>query len=318
MVDKELLNKHLEFRKNNALTDGHIPKSPKQVLPDKLLNVLMYKFENEGEHFKMPLSEVRELLGLGSDSRKDNKRIIDAIKLLQMPIAIRDFTYNGREIKYISAPLLYKFVQYKDNQNFVEISISPEIVAGLIAKAGYTKIDLDICAKFKTKYGLKTYEMYLRYEDLPNRVGSGVGHIDKTLDELNEFYQTDYKTPSEMLRGINRGLKEIEKITGELITCFYDKTKKKFVFSWEQKKRYLKTLPAFINYIRKKYRPYHDNELNKDFYPTIIETAQGKIKVNEKGFLYMVTDTDSEYLDIVQAEKIWNWLYDLAKDGREF
>jgi len=78
---------------------------------------------------------------------------------------------------------------------------------------GYTPLDLEICNKFKTKYGLKIYEMYKRYYSLPNREGKGVGKIAKSIDELNQMLGTDYKTPSEMKRGLNRGIKEIEKIT---------------------------------------------------------------------------------------------------------
>jgi hypothetical protein len=43
-----------------------------------------------------------------------------------------------------------------------------------------------------------------------------------------------------MKRGIDRGIKEIEKITGELISCFFHKAEKKFIFGWHQKEKYPK------------------------------------------------------------------------------
>jgi len=115
---------------------------------------------------------------------------------------------------------------------------------------GYTILDIKTCNKFKTKYGLKLYEMYLRYYHLPNREEKGVGKITKTLYELNSMFGTNYKHPSKLLNmkitksktiaPINRGIAEIEKITGESINCFYHKEQKKFIFSWHQREKYPK------------------------------------------------------------------------------
>ena len=286
-----------EFKKNNALTDGYIPKSPKQVLPDKVLNVLMNQYDKQGANFIMSLAELRSSLCLKSDSHREDARIINSIRLLQLPIAIRNFTFKGREIKYITAPLINKFVQYKDNQKYVEISINPEIVTGLIAKAGYTKIDLQISNRFKTKYGLKLYEMYLRYKTLPNNQGNNVGTVSKTIKDLNEFLTTNYKTPSEIKRGIDRGLREIQKITGELITCYYDKIRKVFVFSWKQSNDYLKDLTSFKAYIRK-------NKVNEDLY----EDEKLCLSVSPAGRLYNKYTAQEFNKD--DAIVIWQKLYE--------
>jgi hypothetical protein len=47
-------------------------------------------------------------------------------------------------------------------------------------------------------------------------------------------------TKSKTIAPINRGITEIEKITGEFINCFYHKEQKKFIFSWYQKEKYPK------------------------------------------------------------------------------
>jgi len=62
----------------------------------------------------------------------------------------------------------------------------------------------------------------------------GVGKIEKSIDELNRMFGTKFKHPSKIKEGINRGLREIEKIAGVFMTAFYDRFKKKFVISWEQ------------------------------------------------------------------------------------
>lgn len=236
-INKEIV-KNAIVKKNNSLTDGHIPKSPKQVLPDRLLNVLYWKFENEGERYSITMAKLRELLGLKSS--KDDYRIIEAISTLQAPIFLRNFEYKGREIEWMSAPFLSDATKYKDGKNVVEITINPKVVAALKQKYGYTPLEIDICNRFKSKYGLKLYEMFRRYETLPNHEAKGVGTIAKSMDELNKMFGTNFKHPSKMKEGIDRGLKEIEKHAGVLIAAFWDKFKKKFVFSWAQEDKYPK------------------------------------------------------------------------------
>jgi len=227
-----------KINKHNTLTDGYIPNTGKAILPDKLLNCLYWKFQDDGSNFVMSMLEIRYMLGL--KSIKDDYRIWDSIKILQKPLQIRDFTFNGKGIKRISAPFLSEVIEWKDNRKYLNFKVNEIILEALKQKAGYTPIEIDICNQFKTKYGLKLYEMYLRYYSLPNREGKGVGKISKDMDELNKIFGTTYKSPSDMKRGLNRGINEIEKITKETINCFYNKIEKKFIFTWHQKEKYPK------------------------------------------------------------------------------
>lgn len=228
--------KKKSIKKHNSLTDGYLPWSGKAVLPDKLVNALYWKYEEKGVDFTMTVPELRELLGL--KSTKDDKRIFDAISALQTPIQIRDFTYKGRGVKWMSAPFLSRSIMWYDGQNNFHFKLDDMIIEGLKQKAGYTPLELSVCNSFKTKYGLKLYELFVRYYHLPNREGKGVGAISKEIDDLNLLFGTTYTQPSEVKRGIDRGIKEIEKITGEVVTCFFDKPNRQFVFSWHQKPRY--------------------------------------------------------------------------------
>jgi hypothetical protein len=226
------------INKHNTLTDGYIPKTGKAILPDKLLNSLYWKFEEKGNDFILSMTEIRDILGL--KSIKDDYRIWDAIRMLQEPLQIRDFTFKGKGVKRVSAPFLSEVIEWKENKKYLNFKVNEIILEALKQKAGYTPIELNICNQFKTKYGLKLYEMYLRYYSLPNREGKGVGKVSKELDELNNIFGTSYKAPSDMQRGLNRGINEIEKITGEAISCFYNKPEKKFIFGWYQKEKYPK------------------------------------------------------------------------------
>jgi hypothetical protein len=218
------------IKKHNSLTDGYIPKSAKQVLPDKLLNALYYKYEREGNKFVMSLQEIKQLLGLRSDGNVE--RIYEAIGILRHPVVVKDFSYKGKKAKWASISFLKEAVRWVEKENYIEFEISDMMIDVLKQKAGYTELSLEICSRFKTKYGLKIYEMYRRYYKINENNTNG--YVMKDLDELNKKFGTNYKSPSGMLRGIERGLKEIERITKDKISCSYNKQQKMFVFSWDR------------------------------------------------------------------------------------
>ena len=224
------------IKKHNSLTDGYIPKSAKQVLPDKLLNALYYKYEREGNRFVMSLQELKQLLGLKSDGNVE--RIYEAIGILRHPVVVKDFTYKGKKAKWASISFLKEAVRWVEKENYIEFEISDMMIDVLKQKVGYTELSLEVCSQFKTKYGLKIYEMYRRYYKMTSQ--EDVGSVEKDLEELNKRFGTTYKSPSGMLRGIERGLKEIKRITGEIIECYYDKSRKVFIFLWNKQDDYPK------------------------------------------------------------------------------
>jgi len=238
MTTHKKFQTQFHIKKNNALTDGHILKKGKAVLPDKLVNVLYWKYEECGNKFTITMVELRRLLGL--KSIKDDTRIYTAIAILQTPLQLRNFSYKGKEVEWISAPFLSRAVRWKDTINMIEIELDEMMLEAFKQTAGYTPIDIHICNQFKTKFGLKIYEMITRYYHLPNKKGKGVGTIAKSIEHLNNMFGSNYKTKSELKRGMDRGILEIEKITSDLISCYFDNVQNKFVFSWYQKSKYPK------------------------------------------------------------------------------
>jgi len=298
MIKKEDIK---PFQKHNALTDGYIPNTGKAVLPDKLVNTLFWKFEQEGDNFILSMSELRKLLGL--KSTKDDERIIEAIKLLQTPILIRDFTFKGKGVEWTSAPFLSRATKWKDGQKYIQIKLDDMIIEGIKQKYGYTPLELNLCNSFKSKYGLKLYEMFVRYYYLPNKEGQGVGTVSKSMDELNKVFDTSFKHPSKMKEGLSRGLKEIEKITGDSINCFYHKIEKKFVFGWEQISKYpnlripYKRIDEFISW-------YLEHNSDKLHIKSIDKYKQGlKNKIIEDEFL----DLDQWYRGMMQHKYNLNY-----------
>ena len=77
---------------------------------------------------------------------------------------------------------------------------------------------------------------------------------------------------------------------------------------------YLATIQSFTAYIRDRYKP----DITNDIFPTVVETKNGNIKIDAKGRLYLsglgkVVDYDNK-----QSQKLWEQLYQIAQDGREF
>ena len=291
------------IKKNNALTDGNIPD--RKVLANKLVNVLYKNYEEKGVRFDISFPDLIRSLGMKSNSGQNRNRVKEAIKLLQYPIEVRNFTYKGKGIKWLSVSFMSAYIEngYADT---IKIKLDDMLIEALKQKKEYTVIDINISNKFKTKYGIVIWEMYLRYKN-QKRNDEKWTYQSFTLDELNRKFATRYKHSSQMQRSMERGLKEIKKITDKDITVHYIKQEKKFYFWWEREVKlsnHLKDLRTFINYIRK-------NFIKKTLYEFVKDGKQVCYCVSEKGKIY----DKYQYEDFTKDEAmaIWQMLYEKAK-----
>lgn len=222
------------LRKNNAITDaknGELSLGAMKAL-DAILQVYQEKQETK---MHLELSQLRKKLGL-----QNNNAYVERIKTylleLKLPFELRDFndSKSGKKVSWALTSFLQDVKSYKESQHLIEINISENFLDYLVEKAGYTSIDLSMSKKFKTKFGYKIYEMYLRYYSLPNKEANELGIIKKDIKDMNDKFGTTHQHASKMMEGIGRGLKEIQQVTGTEIFCFYEKVSKKFIFSWEK------------------------------------------------------------------------------------
>ena len=233
---------HFEMlRKNNAITDAKNGELSLGAM--KSLDVILQVYhERQDRKIHMELSYLRKKLGL-----EKNNDYVDRIKTylleLKLPFELRDFNdiKSGKKISWALTSFLNEVKSYKETQHLVEINISESFIEYMVDRAGYTNIDLSLSKKFKTKYGYKIYEMYLRYYSMPNRIDKHLGTITKDLDELNDKFGTKHKHASKMLEGMNRGIQEILSLTGEEIFCSYDRVHKSFTFSWAKDLKKIET-----------------------------------------------------------------------------
>ncbi len=224
---------HFEMlRKNNAITDAKNGELSLGAM--KSLDVILQMYHDSQERkIHVELSYLRKKLGL-----EKNNDYVDRIKTylleLKLPFELRDFNdiKSGKKVAWALTSFLNEVKSYKDTQHLVEINISESFIEYMVDRAGYTNIDLSLSKKFKTKYGYKIYEMYLRYYSMPNKIDKQLGTIQKSMSDLNDKFGTKHKHASKMLEGMNRGLKEILALTGDQIYCEYDRVHAKFTFSW--------------------------------------------------------------------------------------
>ena len=220
------------LKKNNAITDAKNGELSLGAM--KCIDVILNEYHKTlDSKIHMELSYLRKKLGF-----EKNNDYVDRIKNylleLKLPFELRDFNdiKTGKKVSWVLTSFLNEIKSYKETQHLIEINISESFIEYMIDKAGYTSINLSLSKRFKTKYGYKIYEMYLRYYSMPNRIDKNLGTIQKDIDELNDKFGTKHKHASKMLEGINRGIKEILTLAGENIFCSYDKIHRKFIFSW--------------------------------------------------------------------------------------
>lgn len=280
----------LEIKKHNSITDALTNYS----LPaEKLLNAIYYTWQEIGkDSFDVPIVDLKKLIGMESDG--NTEFLIEALKELRTTQSFRNFNYGGRDVKYHAGSFLSSLTIYKDNINFVKINIDPLIVSALQQRAGYTPLDLVIVEKFRTTYGLKLYQFYRRYKTLPKEGDV----IKKSLEELNAYFGTNYKTLSELGRCIDRGIKEIKKITNEDIVVKKNSHEKGFEFSW-QVSTANDDLMRFKKWFTKSFKGFTD---------ALITTSTETIGINEKGYFFEMMDK-SKKIGEESAEKYWLILF---------
>lgn len=301
MIINQIINK------NNILTDSKLPDSA--VLTQKLVNVLYANYEKQGTEFTIHIKDLCKQLDISNQTR-NHDRIKDSLKILKQPIELRNFNdKKGRKLKWYLGSFLDKAKVFEDSMDYVTISIDEDLIEGMKQHKHYTRIDIETSNKFKTKYGIVIWEMYLRYKNAKREeVPLEATYQMFTLEDLNGKFGTDYKYISQMERSINRGLKEIKEITGITIAVKWQKEFNKFGFFWKREKetqKYLTDELAFIKYIRTQY--FNEFLLEIENYRTKKYTGKIAIKCTEEG--YLVDMLGNVKFGKAEAKQLWNYLF---------
>ena len=295
------------IHKNNILTDGKLPDSA--VLTQKLVNVLYFNYETQGAEFTIHLKDLCKQLDISNQTR-NHLRVKDSLRILKQPIELRNFNdKQGRKLKWYLGSFLDKAKLFEDTMDYVTIRLDEDLIEGMKQHKHYTRIDIETSNKFKTKYGIVIWEIYLRYKNAKrDGVPTEVTYQDFSLDELNGKFGTDYKYISQMERSIKRGLQEIQKITDKDIAVNWIDTDKKFRFMWEREKeteRFMTDELAFIKYIRTQY--FNEFLLEIENYKTKKFTGKIALQCTEDG--YLIDMLGNVKFGKAEAKQLWNYLF---------
>lgn len=295
------------IHKNNILTDGKLPDSA--VLTQKLVNVLYFNYETQGAEFTIHLKDLCKQLDISNQTR-NHLRVKDSLRILKQPIELRNFNdKQGRKLKWYLGSFLDKAKVFEDTMDYVTIRLDEDLIEGMKQHKHYTRIDIETSNKFKTKYGIVIWEIYLRYKNAKrDGVPTEVTYQDFSLDELNGKFGTDYKYISQMERSIKRGLQEIQKITDKDIAVNWIDTDKKFRFMWEREKeteRFMTDELAFIKYIRTQY--FNEFLLEIENYRTKKFTGKIALQCTEEG--YLIDLLGNVKFGKAEAKQLWNYLF---------
>ncbi len=295
------------IKKNNILTDSNLPDSA--VLTQKLVNVLYSNYEKNGVEFTIHIKDLCKQLDITNQSR-NHARVKDSLKILKQPIELRNFNdKKGRKLKWYLGSFLDKAKIFEDSMEYVNIKLDEDLIEGMKQHKHYTKIDIEISNKFKTKYGITIWEMYLRYKNAKREeVPGDLTYQMFSLEDLNSKFGTNYKYISQMDRSIKRGLKEIETITDTKIAVKWQENFNKFGFFWKREKeteKYMTDELAFIKYIRTQY--FNEFLLEIDNYKTKKFTGKIALKCTEDG--YLIDMLENVKFNKAEAKQLWNYLF---------
>ena len=295
------------IHKNNILTDGKLPDSA--VLTQKLVNVLYFNYETQGAEFTIHLKDLCKQLDISNQTR-NHLRVKDSLRILKQPIELRNFNdKQGRKLKWYLGSFLDKAKVFEDTMDYVTIRLDEDLIEGMKQHKHYTRIDIETSNKFKTKYGITIWEMYLRYKNAKREeVPSEATYQMFSLEDLNSKFGTNYKYISQMERSINRGLIEVEKITDTKITVKWQENFNKFGFFWKREKETQKFMTdelAFIKYIRTQY--FNEFLLEIENYKTKKFTGKIALQCTEDG--YLIDMLGNVKFGKAEAKQLWNYLF---------
>lgn len=301
MIINQIINK------NNILTDSNLPDSA--VLTQKLVNVLYSNYETQGAEFTIHLKDLCKQLDISNQTR-NHIRIKNSLKILKQPIELRNFNdKKGRKLKWYLGSFLDKARIFEASMDYVNIKLDEDLIEGMKQHKHYTRIDIETSNKFKTKYGITIWEMYLRYKNAKReQAPEDLTYQMFTLDELNKKFGTNYKYISQMERSVNRGLKEIETITGIKIAVKWQKNLDKFGFFWKKEKekdRFMVDELAFIKYIRTQY--FNEFLLEIENYRTKKFNGKIALQCTEEG--YLIDILGNVKFNKAEAKQLWNYLF---------
>jgi len=284
----------------------------------KVVAVLISMIKINDEDFKeyhLKISNFKELI------HSDSKKVYEYVDVMTNELMSRPFKIGDEKFNWVY------YAKYHEGDNYVTLKIAPELKPYLLAlKGDFLEYNIINILLLKSGYVIRFYEL-LKSKWKEHK------HYNKnsksfTFELEIDWLRSTFEIPDSYQYSSGIKLRIIEKAKKQ----FKEKTDIKFDYKEHKLGRkvvrliitikdnnkgsndYLNSKQSFIKYIREKYQP---NIANNEF-PTILETTDGNIKIDTKGRLYLTTVGKIIDYDHNQSNKLWDKLYQMAQDGREF
>lgn len=277
----------------------------------KLVSMLIAMINKDDERFQEYHIRVADFTKLkGSSSKNDYETVHKIIKeLLSCPVKIGNLQAN-----FIASG------EYKEGTATAVFEISQKLKPYLLElKKDFLEYDLKDILMLKSGYVIRLYELIIQqwreYKHYNKNSKSYTFDLDieetRGLFEIPESYR--YNDFKRIIDKAKQQFKEKTNITFDYKEYKIGRAVKRLKITVRENNKgsndIFASRKAFINFIRKEYAP----DTNKNHFPIIVSTKSGDIKVNLNGEIYISGD-DVKSLDNKQADKLWDWLYDLVKN----
>lgn len=306
-------NKNCIIKKHNDLVN----KARYSLSEDgiKLVSMLIAMINKDDETFQEYHIKVSDFAKLkGSNSNNNYESVHKIVKeLLSCPIKIGNLQAN-----FIASG------EYKEGSAVAVFEISQKLKPYLLElKKDFLEYDLKDILMLKSGYVIRLYELIIQqwreYKHYNKNAKSYTFELD--IEELRELFEIpkSYLYKDIRVNIIDKAQKQFKDKTN--ISFEYEEYKigravKRIKITVKENNKgsndIFASRKAFISYIRKEYKP----DVTKNHFPIVISTKKGDVKVNLNGEIYL-SGEDIKTLDNKQADKLWDWLYELAKEKPE-
>lgn len=304
-------NKNNIIKKHNDLVNrARYSLSEDGIKLVSMLIAMIHKDDETFQEYHIKVSEFSKLKG--SSSKNDYDSVHKIIKeLLSCPIQIGNLQAN-----FIASG------EYKEGTATAVFEISQKLKPYLLElKKDFLEYNINDILSLKSSYVIRLYELmaqewnqYIHY----NKNAKSFT-FDLDVDEMRNLFEIPKsQLYGDIKRHIIEKAKEQFKEKTNIIFDYKEykigKSVKKLIITVESNNKgsndIFASRKAFINFIRKEYSP----DASKNHFPIVISTKSGDIKVNLNGEIYLSGEDVTTYNN-KQADKLWDWLYDLVKNN---
>jgi plasmid replication initiation protein len=272
--------------------------------------------DTDFQEYTIKLNDLKELTGVNS---KNVDIYVDRMTtdLLSNPFMIDE--YN--KVNWVT------IARYEKGSNLVKFEIHRDLKPYLLElKNNFLQYNIANILVLKSAYVIRLYELCkdhfmegTRYKKAKTSVA-----FDMKIDRLRELFNIpkSYQYKDIRVHIIDKAVKQFKEKTDIKITYEEQKMGRKvdrIIITVRENNKgsndYLSNKKVFVAWVRDKYRP----NVEKEIYPTIFETNQGKIRVDASGNIYLSDNSkngNATDYDHTQANKLWSWLYEEVKNRR--